>query len=267
MAFPLPQELIDRVAFYVADADLSRWNQVLKSFRLTCKAFAAAGVQYLTPTVSLSTHPYDLRRLSDIAQHPCISKHVTLLVCDDSRYSTESLDNPDLARLLCVSNETQEEAYRQLLKDQLRVRRQGLDLATLCSVLPKMPRLQSIEITDRCNAFQGCHATPVYASPSHSHEAYPEMWPEASPSEDLWDQIVSPYHTFITAIRGLPLTSHKVHKLVVRGRDVGTSHRIFDAGPEDREHLYNVFRDLRDMRLQITTHNEEQLWREKTMGR
>lgn len=270
MSFTLPQELLVEIAGYVTTNSWRVYDdrQNLGNFRLVCKAFASAGAKYLTSTVYFSKYPYDLQRLKDISQHPAISKHIINAICDDSRYSAKVFD--DLAWESLVRRYTgnaqdprskeYRDIYRQIYSDQLRVKEQGLDLAMFCVALSYMPNLRSITVTDNCNGPRFSRSTPVVFSPSWRGAPIPETWPTMASSKALWDQRVTPYHTFITVIRGLSLAKHEIHKLCVEGIDVGISHRIFDASAEDTAHLINVFKDLRQLTLCIATHEAENLW-------
>lgn len=272
MILLLPQELVIEIASYVK---INSWRAYdgkhsLGNFRLVCKCFAAAGAKYLTSTVYFSKYSYDLQRLNDISQHAFISKHITNAICDDSRYSArvfddrawETLVRRYIGRTQDLRSPGYRDSYRQMYSDQLHVKEQGLDLAMFCIALSHMPNLRSITVTDDCNRRQFSRSTPVASSPSWGDAPIPETWPSKASSKALWDQRVSPYHTFITVIRGLSLAKHEIHNLSVIGQDVGISHRIFDVSAEDTAHLINVFKDLRRLTLCITTHEAEDLWKD-----
>ena len=256
----LPPELILHIARHVAtDLDVS----TLLNFRLTCKAFAAAGTKYLTTTVFFSRFPKDLRMLRDISQHSGVSKQITNAICDDSDFSQWRLED-DYADEL--PEKSCKEFFRQMCQEQLHAKQQGFGLAVLCVALLQMPNLKRILITDFFESYRGPQTSPAWVPPCDHDSCSPERWPLHASSENLWDQGVSPYNIFVTVIRGLSLTNHEIHELVVEGDEAGLSHRIFHTDSEDTVHLFNVFKSLRSIKLKIATHRDEDLWREKTVS-
>ncbi len=274
MGLQLPPELITDIASYLTPESCNPPKATdLRNFRLTCSQFAVAGARYLTSTVYFSKYPYDLERLKDVSQHPIISKQIVHALCDDSRYEPKALDRPPWRDLINRYNliahkhrcTELQEFYEQMYSEQLQVTKQGLDLATFCAALSRMPNLRSIQISDMCNRPGPSHSTPVKSSHPWRTGNCPEIWPTNPPPNALWDQAVSPYHTFITVIRGLSLMDHEIRDLTVEGGREGISHRIFHASAEDTAHLVNVFKNLRDLELCIFSHDSEDLWMEKTM--
>ena len=178
MGFPLPSELLALVCVHLFPEDLDFLEYCpyfpespdkddlvsrieIQSFRLVCKAFAAAGSPSLTMTAYLSPYRYSLKVLTDISQHPCVSKYIRNMICDDSHLKMEAVINrPDV---------NSREYYKKMCAEQSNIRRQGEDLAVLCAALAKSPNLRSIFVTDNCNSLEEYDSTPVSRSGSLDH--------------------------------------------------------------------------------------------------
>ena len=260
--FSLPTEILVVVCSHLFRADnwspgSRRW--AIQEFRLVCREFAAAAFQFLTSVAYLSQYDYDLEILTTLSQHPILSKNIRSMVCDDSHLSpahrSETLDKKAVAHL------------KRMQKEQKNIRRQGEDLAVFCAALTRFPNLKSITVTDGCNDIGGSYSTPVrFRSGSWDTETlWPLGWPAKVPFDHVWNQASSPYHTFITVIRGLSIMGHQIHELSVESKEYGISHRMmFDASHKDFEHLCNVFKSLLKVDLNINTHGEA-LWEEGTL--
>ncbi len=168
MGFPLPSELpaLVCVHLFLEDPDFPEYpdrddlisRSEIQSFRLVCKAFAAAGLPFLTSTAYLSSYRYNLEVLTDISQHPCVSKYIRKMICDDSRVTMNAI-----TKTLDINSQ---EYCQKMCAEQSDIRRQGEDLAVLCAALAKLPNLRRILLTDNCNCQDGYDSTPVSRSGS-----------------------------------------------------------------------------------------------------
>ena len=76
----LPAELLHRVFKLLDDFDV-------RSARATCSILSAIGNEYVLPEVSLVFHREHFERLSRMAQHPVISKHIRSIYYQVDQFS------------------------------------------------------------------------------------------------------------------------------------------------------------------------------------
>ena len=251
MGMPLPPELLNHVASHLDDknsVDTNGGNWSLLQFRLVCKAFATAGLPFLTSTVYLSTNLHDLRILDEISRHN-LNTYIRTIICDDFNRKPVSFPFPDF------DNQIQESLEEESIK------RQCLDMAVFCTVLPRFPNLRKVVVKDLCRG-------PACWKSGDMDQLITYGWPNHVPEEtDVWDQIVSPYHGFVTVIRGLSITRHEVHELIIDGVDFGLSHRIFNLDAQDHMHITRVFQGLRKLELHINSHADGESWHQETLSK
>lgn len=78
---------------------------------------------------------------------------------------------------------------------------------------------------------------------------------------------MSPYHGFITVIRGLSIARHEITELIIEGEDFGLSHRIFNLHAQDHMHITRVFQGLQKLELHINSHWNEESWHQETLSK
>ena len=172
----LPNELWELVCKHIEDVDN------LCNFRLSCHTFAAIGLHFLVPKVTLLRIPKSLERLTAIANHPVLRHHVReISYCADSvqqyrdvehfasylpysdlRYQmSERPQSPAATDLERAGRSMQVQRLQALLKrlyqenqrlaNQFSIYDQGDQSSILQDCFAKLPRLRSLRIvSDLC---------------------------------------------------------------------------------------------------------------------
>jgi len=270
MATELPMEVLDKIFSYLTDP-----TDVVHA-RHAHRAFAKAGLRYLTTTIYLSKFNYDLSRLVEISQHPQVAPMIEKLVCDDRNFISviQQMAGMDSAPHIDGGPPARDEYkkrnpvrlgwYLKMCRQERRMRANGVQMAVLMAALPNLPNLKEVTITDCCGRLThpGRSAVTrgrIYQTLYHRKNQWtadtpaPQLWglTRWQRPSDPWDAHTTPFHGLINLIRSLSSTKHAIHTLSIQGRVIGVSHSIFGMAAQDFRHTSNVFANLRTLKLTI----------------
>lgn len=261
------------------DGDLGTKEDVCNA-RRTCKSWAAAGGRYILFTVFLSKYLFDLKRLHDITKSLDVLEGVTTMVCDDSFYTNETSAAPrwtevDLERPYLLDDPVRLadriQWYWKMCEQELAVREESVQINLLMEALPRMRSLRRLVVTDCCgppesydrSRWTRYHETPFQRSGEWNyHSPMAQGWQTQRRPVASWQARTSPYHGFVNMITALSLTAKPIKELVIEGRIVGISHRIFQTGAHFH-HLRNVFENLTVLELNLDPGQADPSWKKK----
>lgn len=268
MASTLPSEIVLLIYSHLHDA------MGTTSARVISPTFRDAGLEHLTFKVSLTKHEPDLKILRDIADHPVVARTITTLICDDRSFLRLSYEPEEenaayvvqeLHRYGREQDPEKQAWYNRMCFRENRTRDGDHQVATLSSALPKLVNLKHIIVTDcfgeaqdgiglklgRSDTFQSMLRRQ---SPSNCGWFDAMTWDEvAFDTSDSWDAKQSRHHGFINLMRTLSICNRPIETLEVMGKLVGLSHLVFNVPPQDLQHVEDVFKSLRALKLTIDT--------------
>lgn len=273
---PLPPEILDLIFESLENAE------DIKRARLVCHEFAAAGSRHITKTAYLSKYLYDLERLYHMSRCPHISSTISHLICDDTNFAPlfhRSWTAQAAARGSVTDEYISQKPLSWLLErceEERRVRTEEHQQAMLMQILPHMPVLKYITVTDYCGTPdqsvrkpERFRVTPFLRTNDWTVDTPPpQPWSPHRLLLDPWDSKSTHYHGLVNIIRAFSLSKHTVEGLWIYGRDTGVSHLFFSMiDDDDFHHLKNVFQNLLSLAFSIETlRSAGNQWVEKTLG-
>lgn len=93
--------------------------------------------------------------------------------------------------------------YEIKCKEELRIKSQGEGLLALLVALTNFPTLEMVRVTEFLHNSEKEHHTPPGRTCMDGMMPVSVALPRCLTSEEIWDQALSPYHSFITVVRAL----------------------------------------------------------------
>ncbi len=253
------------------DSNIQRKD--IRSVRLVSREFAAAALPLLLKKVHFGQYNTSLETLQAVSEHNVLRHYVRTISCDDSLLAPVHLHDKAWREdwISCASlpdkynEESMKDAqlrYKEIYDQMTKIIEEDEDSEVLNAALVRLPGVDKIIISDLFVSDESediCHKQILRKFLSAKHRTY------EPPEESLWDRASTPYRSFVTVVRALSMTEHRIRAVYISGEYSGVSHRMFSsAAPKDFDAMCNLFRNLTYLYLDINTHGNEELWEDDT---
>lgn len=143
----LPFEILREIHLWLPPSDT-------KAFRLVSKLAAAAGTEFLIPTLSFNLTKESLQRLEEVSGHPVISRHVrkifygfaSLKIYDNMKWFKRDLIYSRLmdGRLSTGKVESLYTSYNEIVSEQTKIKSGDSDIKIITQAISRLPNLDTL---------------------------------------------------------------------------------------------------------------------------